>query len=176
MNYRLPALDELLRNASVPTEVRRTLAVVEVPFTDLDGCERLGCLIVHSELTVEVATLFREIHQARFPIERMEPLHKYDWSDDRSMADNNTSAFNYRLVDGTDRLSMHAYGWAIDINPLMNPWQRGDAVTPPGATYDPTRPGTITEHGPVVCAFKARGWSWGGDWLHQKDWHHFEKS
>jgi peptidoglycan L-alanyl-D-glutamate endopeptidase CwlK len=100
---------------------------------------------------------------------------KYGWSDDESMAANNSSGFNYRYIAGTDKLSQHAYGRAIDINPLFNPYIRGDVVDPPGGVYDPSRPGTLVAGDAIVQAFEARGWTWGGRWDTRKDWHHFEK-
>jgi len=168
-------LEEMLQGLQVPDWVCSLLTVIKVPFVDLEGVSCDGKLVVHKELASEVVEIFHEIRQAVFPIARMEPLSKYDWSDDRSMAANNTSAFNYRLVEGTTRLSLHALGRAIDINPAFNPWQRGPVVSPPGAIYDPARPGTITEDSAVVRAFQKRGWVWGGTWINQKDYHHFEK-
>jgi peptidoglycan LD-endopeptidase CwlK len=97
------------------------------------------------------------------------------------MMANNTSGFNYRMIAGTERLSNHARGRAIDINPLLNPCIRGDFVQPAGAAYDPSRPGTLTTDSPVTQFLKARGWIWGGDWASGrdgkplKDYQHFEK-
>jgi peptidoglycan L-alanyl-D-glutamate endopeptidase CwlK len=100
---------------------------------------------------------------------------KYDWSDDASMADNNTSAFNYRVVMGTERLSHHAYGRAVDINPYLNPViDENGRIDPPGATYVPQRPGTLSGSYPVVQEFINRGWRWGGNFSSSVDYHHFD--
>jgi hypothetical protein len=97
------------------------------------------------------------------------------WSDHLSMAANNTSSFNYRVVAGTSTLSAHATGRAIDINPAFNPYIRGADTEPPGAVYDPTRPGTLTATHPVTRRFLELGWTWGGDFVALKDYQHFEK-
>ncbi len=91
------------------------------------------------------------------------------------MAANNTSGFNYRHVPGHNSLSNHAFGRAIDINPVQNPYMQNGLATPPGAVYRPGQPGTITD-GPIVQAFERRGWHWGGRWRFQTDWQHFDKS
>jgi hypothetical protein len=96
------------------------------------------------------------------------------------MAANNTSAFNFRNVAGTQVLSKHALGAAIDINPRHNPMIIGAAIFPPsGAVYTDRsvcQPGMIVRPGPVVDLFDARGWEWGGDWSPMKDYHHFTKA
>lgn len=91
------------------------------------------------------------------------------------MADNNSSAFNYRTAVGKTNLSRHAFGRAIDINPVQNPYVKGGLVLPPGAVYDTGVRGTLLPDGVVVQAFEKRGWTWGGRWTTLKDWHHFEK-
>ncbi len=97
-------------------------------------------------------------------------------SDDASMAADNSSAFNFRVVAGTELLSQHALGRAIDINPVENPWRRPDRLVPiEGAAFaDRThvRPGMIVRPGPVVAALDELGWEWGGDWRHASDDHH----
>ena len=104
------------------------------------------------------------------------PIVRYGWSDEASMAADNTSAFNYRLIAGTDRLSRHATGRALDINPRRNPAVYPDGrIAPAGAVYRPGSPGTFTGEHPVVLAFRERGWRWGGDFTHLQDYHHFEK-
>ena len=97
-------------------------------------------------------------------------------SDDQSMLADNTSAFNYRTATGSKHLSMHAYGFAIDINPAQNPYIKGNIVLPPGAVYDTAKPGTLGANSPIVKTFKRLGWTWGGDWKSLKDYQHFEKA
>jgi len=91
------------------------------------------------------------------------------------MLANNTSAFNYRKVTGGKSLSMHSYGFAIDINPVQNPYFKGSIVLPEGAIYNPVAPGTLTAASPIVKTFKRLGWGWGGEWKSLKDYQHFEK-
>ncbi|HEY0706395.1 MAG TPA: M15 family metallopeptidase [Polyangia bacterium] len=138
-----------------------------------------GTLVVAKALADEVVAIFERVFAARFPIERMEPIDVFAGDDDASMAANNTSAFNFRVVAGTAVLSQHAFGVAIDINPRLNPMVVGTAVHPPNATEyldrEHLRPGMIVRPGPVVEAFAAFGWQWGGDWSPLKDYHHFVK-
>jgi hypothetical protein len=106
----------------------------------------------------------------------MIPIDAYGGDDDASMADDNTSAFNCREVTGGAGWSQHAYGLAIDINPLENPYVRGDEVLPPaGQEYldrDDVRPGMIIEGDDVVRAFTFRGFEWGGNFRTLKDYQH----
>jgi hypothetical protein len=168
-------LQEALTGKEIPDEIRALQVLVEVEHWGFDQQWHRGALVVHRELAEEVAAIFAEIAAARFPIEKVLPVAHYNWSDDLSMVDNNSSAFNYRLAVGKPNLSQHAWGRAVDINPRLNPYIRGELVLPPGAIYDPQVPGTLLENGPVVRAFEARGWTWGGRWTTLKDWHHFEK-
>lgn len=130
--------------------------------------------MVHTDLAEEVTRLFEKLQKIRFPIQQITPVVTYEWDDNASMAANNTSAFNYRFIAGTERLSNHSYGRAIDINPFQNPYtQRDGTVVPTGAVYDTTKPGTVTSE--IASIFKSYGWEWGGDWNERKDWQHFEK-
>jgi hypothetical protein len=137
-----------------------------------------GELVVDAAVADEVVAIFEAIFHAGFPIARMQRIDAFAANDDASMAANNSSGFNFRVVDGTRELSQHALGRAIDINPLQNPWLRGARVDPPaGSAYldrANVRPGMIVRPGPVVEAFARAGWLWGGD-LAQPDYHHFSK-
>jgi hypothetical protein len=168
-------LSEALAGKQIPADIRESLVLINVEYWGFDGIRHGGQLVVHCDLADEVREIFQEIAAARFPIAKMIPVVAYAWSDDATMADNNSSAFNYRLAVGKTHLSQHSYGRAIDINPVQNPYVKGDLVLPPGAIYDPTVPGTLLAHGPVVAAFEKRGWVWGGRWTTLFDWHHFEK-
>ncbi len=103
------------------------------------------------------------------------PIVKYNWSDNASMDDNNTSAFNYRNIAGTDRLSRHALGMAVDINPMFNPVVENEEITPKGGKWDHNRAGTLTDDSPIVKKFIENGWTWGGNFQSFKDYHHFDK-
>ncbi len=168
-------LEEALSGLTFPEDIRKSLVLLDVRHFGFDEHVHHGQLVVHQAMATETSTIFEKLFEMRFPIERVVPVVEYGWDDDRSMAANNSSAFNYRLISGTDRLSNHSHGLAVDINPALNPYTQKDGlVVPPGATYDPTRSGTITKDGPVVALFSAHGWGWGGDW-ERKDWQHFEK-
>ncbi len=155
------------------------LGLLTLSHWDFAGTPRTGQMVVAAELADEILTLFQGLFDAGFPIARMEPIEAFGGDDNASMAANNTSSFNFRNVAGTDVLSHHAFGVAIDINPLLNPMIVGGGVFPPGgaayADRSQARPGMIVRPGPVVDLFQARGWDWGGDWPHMKDYHHFFK-
>jgi hypothetical protein len=153
------------------------LRYVLVDYWGLDGREHRGELVVHADWAVAITEVFEDLFEAGFPIERMVLIDEYEGDDRRSMAANNTSAFNCRVVSGTTRWSEHAYGRAIDINPVQNPYVSGATVQPPaGAAYlDRTLdlPGMIHSGDAVVTAFDTIGWGWGGDWTNSKDYQHF---
>lgn len=153
------------------------LRAVEVTHWDVAGGVRTGRLVVAAAHAEAVVAILRDLFEARFPIERMEPVEAFGGSDDASMAANNTSAFNCRNTTGGSSWSEHSYGRAIDVNPLLNPYVRGALVLPPaGAAHlDRSRPtpGMIRSGDAVVHAFAARGWIWGGTWTSPKDYQHF---
>lgn len=151
---------------------------VELAHWDDEGEVRTGVLVIHADHVDDVITVFDKLFEARFPIASMRPITDFDGDDNASMQANNSSAFNCRVIDGTSTWSQHAYGGAIDINPLVNPWVRGDEVDPSeGAPYvDRTRtdvPGLIVAGDVVTEAFAAIGWGWGGDWNNSLDYQHF---
>lgn len=153
------------------------LTLLELRHWGFDGQVHTGQLVIATRVADEVSEAFEALFAAGFPIERMELIDVYDGDDDASMAANNTSAFNCRAVEGSDRWSEHALGTAIDINPVQNPYLRDGRISPnAGTAYldrDDVRPGMIVRPGPVVDAFIAIGWGWGGDWRSVKDYHHF---
>ena len=154
----------------------RDLAYLRVDHVTMDGGIARGELIVAAALASRAVELLRRLHALGFPIRQLRLVDDYGASDDASMDADNSSAFNFRVVAGTDLLSQHALGRAIDINPLENPWRRPDRILPPaGAAFaDRThvRPGMIVRPGPVVAALDEQGWEWGGDWRHAFDDHH----
>jgi len=195
--FSLAAADQpIFRNepvsASLLARIRRTtwhpgcpvapgdLRQLTLSFRDFENKTRTGTLLVHRDLADEVVRLFQSLYQKGFQIERMVPIEEYGGSDDASMAANNTSAFNCRDTTGKPGVfSNHSWGRAIDINPLMNPYVKGDKVLPPaGRKYlDRTRvfPGSILKDGFVVREFEGAGWTWGGRWTDRQDYQHFEK-
>jgi poly-gamma-glutamate synthesis protein (capsule biosynthesis protein) len=155
----------------------RDLRYVRVGFWDFRGRPRTGELVVHEDHAEALVEVFRDLFRVRFPVARMVLVDEYGGDDDRSMAANNTSAFNCRLATGGSSWSEHAYGRAIDVNPVQNPYVNGETVLPPaGEAYvdrSVKATGMIKRAGPVVPAFAAVGWSWGGDWTTLKDYQHF---
>ena len=156
------------------------LRLLRVPYVDFDGVARRGRMVVNERQAGKVLRVFRRLYETPFPIARMRLIDAYDGSDDQSMADNNTSAFNCRTVPGTSRWSEHSYGRAIDVNPVQNPYVNGSTVQPAaGRAYtdrSDVRPGMVVRPGPVVRAFGAVEWQWGGDWNNSKDYQHFSRT
>lgn len=155
------------------------LRVVAVEHWTFAAATQRGELVVHERVADEVVAIFEELHAARFPVESVLPIERFDGDDERSMAANNASAFNYRLIAGTNVPSHHGLGLAIDVNPRQNPWVRGDVVLPvEGRSFldrRDVRPGMIVEGGVALAAFERRGWDWGGRWTEAPDYHHFSK-
>lgn len=153
------------------------LRYLTVPYLDMSGAPRTGELVVHEDVATDVLEVFAALRAARFPIASMRLVDDFDASDDASMAADNTSAFNCRLRTGGSTWSEHAYGRAIDLNPVENPYVRGSHVAPrAGAAYvdRPDLPGVVHEGDVVVEAFAAIGWVWGGTWTDGVlDYQHF---
>lgn len=168
-------LEESVSGLKIPYYIRKNLSLVNVRYYSFDGKLHEGQVLIRTDLAGEIKDIFREIEESRFPVGKVIPIAKYNWSDSLSMAGNNTSAFNYRLVKGTKILSAHSTGGAIDINPLQNPQFQNGKFSPPGSRYDAKTPGTITPSSSVVKAFTKRGWKWGATWRSTKDYQHFEK-
>lgn len=178
-----PALVDSMRRTTwhegcpvAPRDLRR----VEIAYWGFDGKPARGVLVIHRDLAAEVASIFGEFFAHGFLIERMEPIENFAGDDDRSMQANNTSAFNCR--DATSKpgvFSNHSWGRAIDINPLTNPYVKGEKVLPPrGRAYldrAKAAPGSILDRSFAVQAFEKRGWTWGGRWKDRQDYQHFEK-
>jgi poly-gamma-glutamate synthesis protein (capsule biosynthesis protein) len=163
----------------VPLDALRYL---EMSYVGFGGREHLGEMVVHEDFADDVIAVFGELYEARWPIQRMCLVDDYQGDDQRSMAANNTSAYNCRRVAGTERWSNHAYGAAIDVNPVQNPHVTATSTAPPAgrpfAAIDrsatasvPT--GVIRAGGVVVRAFARIGWEWGGQWSASKDYQHF---
>lgn len=145
-----------------------------------DGRIRRGALVVHRDVVDDVIAIFDRLLQLRFPIERMQTVDRYPGAaDELSMRDNNTSAFNCRPLPGSSRWSLHAYGRAVDVNPLVNPYIDAAGKLEPataGPYLDRTRDdlGLLRADSPAVRAFTDRGWRWGGAWRDPVDYQHFE--
>jgi hypothetical protein len=156
----------------------RQLRLVRVRHWGFDGNFHRGRLVVHEEETREVLRAMRSLFRHEFPIRRMEVIDAYGGDDHRSMNADNTSAFNCRFVAGTSRWSQHAFGKAIDLNPIENPYviSSGHVSPPAGRPYaDRSRDGEgmIKSGSSTVRAFRRVGWKWGGNWSGAKDYQHF---
>jgi len=170
-------LAEAIAGTPAPDLIRERLCLLDVCYVSFDDCLHQGQLVIHEEIRQEILDLFHVMEKLGFPIARVVPIVRYGWSDEASMQANNSSAFNYRLIAGTERLSLHARGLAVDINPFMNPIIYSDGrISPPGAQYLPGSRGVLTDQGAVVREFLQRGWRWGGHFQSFKDYHHFEKT
>ncbi|MEV4621584.1 M15 family metallopeptidase [Asanoa sp. NPDC049573] len=154
------------------------LRQVKLTYWGFDDQAHTGVIVVHRTVAADVTKVFGTLFAKRFPIRAMEPVSAYGGSDDRSMAADNTSAFNCRnaVSSGKPSWSVHAYGKAIDINPVENPYLFGDEVLPPqGKPFvhrSPYRPGMAVKGGVLVKAFASVGWKWnvGGA---NPDYQHF---
>ncbi len=167
---------EALAGTNAPQPVTDALRLLEVSYFSFDGRLHRGQLLLHEAVERDVREIFRLIEAMRFPVAGVVPIVRYQWSDAASMAANNSSAFNYRPVAGSDRLSHHASGRAIDINPVQNPAvYRGGRIEPPGAVYDPGGAGAFSAASPILRAFLIRGWQWGAGFEAVRDYHHFQK-
>lgn len=166
-------LDDVIaiKGKDAPEEVVRQLVLIDLPFIDFSGKPRTGQMVVHKALAGEVKKIFEAIKEAGFPLESMVPARR---SRPKGPT-NNTSAFNYRKIAGTDTLSQHSYGRAIDINPALNPFFSKHGIVPQNASYDEMRAGTLTINSPPVKIFESYGWLWLGRKKSHKDYMHFEK-
>ena len=158
-----------------PAQLRR----VRLRYVGFDGKAHRGQLIVNARVARDVASVFGSLYRARFPIRRMLPVDAYHGSDARSTAADNTSSFNcrYAVAPGARHWSMHAYGEAIDVDTVENPYIQGGRVTPanaePYADRANVRRGMAVEGGVLVRAFARVGWGWGGRWSGSPDYQHF---
>ena len=158
------------------------LRALRVSFVGFDGRAHTGTIVVNRRVVADATTVFRRLYATRFPIRRMEPVARYGGSDDRSMAADNTSAFNcrYAVAPGPKRWSVHAYGEAVDVNTVENPYLVGGRVLPPAGrrftNRRDARPGMAVAGGVLVRSFASVGWLWGGRWSASPDWQHFSKT
>jgi hypothetical protein len=157
------------------------LRTLSLSFWGFDAKAHQGTLVVNASYVAAYVSAFRAMYLARFPIRQMRPISAYSGNDNKSMADDNTSAFNcrYAVSNGPKHWSMHAYGQAVDVDPLENPYELDGKVLPPaGAPYthrSDVRPGMIVPGSAPVRAFAAVHWGWGGYWS-APDYQHFSSS
>lgn len=165
-----------------------------LPLTDLryvkalhcnaEGKPQLGELLCHKNIATDLVDIFKNLYKAHYRIERMILIDAYGADDERSMSANNTTCFNFRYVAGTQRLSNHSKGCAIDINPLYNPYVKRSKngvlhVSPAAARpyADRSKKFAYKIDTTDLCyrEFIRHGFVWGGAWKRSKDYQHFEK-
>lgn len=160
------------------------LSYVHILHYDFNGEVTEGELICNNAIARDLVEIFYELYLNEYQLERVTLIENYGGDDDLSMADNNTSCFNYRVVSGSRKLSQHAYGLAIDINPFYNPYvtyPNGDIkIQPEGSEAyvdrDEHFPYKIDANDLCYKLFKEHGFTWGGDWNSSKDYQHFQKA
>ena len=165
----------------VPYEDLRYLNIL---YVDFHGETQVGEIICNQAIAQDLVEIFYELYLAGYPLESVRLVDEFGGDDTLSMEHNNTSCFNFRVVDGTSNLSKHAYGLAIDINPLYNPyvtWPGGkQRVSPAAAAPFADRsldfPNKIDEDDLCYQLFAERGFTWGGHWRTMKDYQHFQKA
>ena len=166
------------------TVPRSDLRHVRVLHVDAQGKVHKGELVCNQAIAQDLVDIFRQLYQARYPIEKIRLIDDYEADDEQSMSDNNTSSFCYRTVSGTKKLSKHALGMAVDINTRYNPWVRkgtdGRQLVSPsnGLPYADRRkqyPYKIVKGDLLYRLFIQHGFHWGGNWRTMKDYQHFEK-
>lgn len=190
--YHMPLTDELKEyitgrsypDTDEPLQISyEDLAYVHVLHYDFEGQIQEGELICNQAIAQDLTEIFKELYDNQYPIEKIRLIDAYDADDDASMEDNNTSCFNYRVVEGKTTLSNHSYGLAIDVNPFYNPYVRtkdgNTLVSPedavPYADRSADFPYKIDENDLCCQLFAEHGFTWGGNWNSVKDYQHFEK-
>lgn len=161
-----------------------SLRYLRIRYLDFDGNTQEGEMIVNKKIALNTLKVFYQLYKIQYPIGKMKLVDEYDADDEKSMADNNTSAFNYRKVANSEKLSNHSYGLAIDINPRINPYITSYGIAPANSKIYREREVSrcrgkyrdymIHKGDEVYKIFKKYGFSWGGDWKNSKDYQHFE--
>lgn len=188
-----PEIEARIRGISYPEDDTNIevsiddLSYVSVLYNDFDGNVAQGELICNNSIALDLVEIFEELYRNGYQFEQIALIDEYGGDDTLSMANNNTSCFNYRIVDGSNHLSKHAYGLAIDINPFYNPYVvfnkdgSGETyISPKGSEVYADRsndfPYKIDENDLCYKLFIEHGFTWGGNWNSSKDYQHFQKA
>lgn len=163
-------LEQFLKGIEIPSILKDNLDCISVKHYDFNNQISNGFIICNKKISDNLKLVFNDLLKLNFPIHSIIPISEFKWDDMESVKFNNSSCFNYRFVIGSNKLSDHATGNAIDINPFQNPWIHPSAHKIEGRKYDKKQMGTITDE--VVNIFKKYGFSWGGDWK-TPDYQHF---
>ena len=178
ISYLFPLTSSLAQPAGV------VLDTLQVKYIDFEGKTQQGVLICNKAIAKDLREIFAELYKAKYPIERIRPISEYGNDDERSMQANNTSCYCFRNIEGSTRLSKHAQGLAIDVNPLYNPCVRrkkdGTLLVQPstGKPYvnrSKSFKYKITQQDLCYRLFVRHGFKWGGAWRSLKDYQHFER-
>ena len=155
------------------------LRYLKLLYYDFGGRVRRGEMVCNKAIADDLLYIFKELYKAKYPIASIRLIDDFDGDDQRSMEANNTSCFNYRTKTSGTSLSAHARGMAVDVNPLQNPYVKGEIVEPEAAREYADRtvdfPHKITDDDLCCKLFRSRGFQWGGAWNSVKDYQHFEK-
>ena len=178
-----PKVEARMRGKSYPENATIELAelrYLQLAYYGFDGMPHMGEMVCNAAIAQDLLEIFRELYRAEYPIRSIRLVDDFDGSDEDSMRADNTSCFNYRTVSGQKKLSRHAMGMAVDVNPLENPYidTRGAVHPEEGAPYvDRTQdfPYKIDREDLCYRLFREHGFSWGGAWTRSKDYQHFEK-
>lgn len=176
----------VIPDGETPAISYEDLRYLNVLYYDFNGEIQTGELICHKGISQDLLEIFYELYRNEYQIEKIRLIDEYGGDDTDSMEDNNTSCFNYRLVEGTESLSKHALGCAVDINPFYNPYVvfnkdgKGETYISPAGSEDYADrsrdfPYKIDDDDLCCKLFKAHGFTWGGDWNSSKDYQHFQK-
>ena len=184
-SHLLPLTSYLLPLTSISAQPAGVeLDTLAVQYVDFEGATQQGVMICNKAIAKDLREIFAELYKAKYPIERIRPISEYGNDDERSMQANNTSCYCYRTVEGSNKLSKHARGMAIDVNPLYNPCVKrkkdGTLLVQPstGKPYvnrSKQFKYKITQQDLCYRLFIRHGFKWGGAWRTLKDYQHFEK-
>ena len=169
-------IDDVFKGKKIPDEIINQQVLIDIYYYGYDEKIHKGQLVCHFSVEDDILKVFNKLLADKFPIYSVIPINAFDWDDNKSMLANNTSCFNYRKTQ-SGKMSEHAKGLAIDINPFNNPYiSRNKKIYPNGASYNHNAKGTINSNSNIIKFFKEIGWKWGGDWIYSKDYQHFSLS
>ena len=159
------------------------LRYVKIRYVDFDGKAQNGELICNQKIAQDLVEIFSELYDRQYPLASVRLVEDFGGDALASMEADNTSCFNFREVTssggGRHKLSLHAYGLAVDLNPLYNPYVKKGKILPqsakPYANRKHANPYRIDHEDLAYQLFTAHGFTWGGDWKSLKDYQHFEK-
>lgn len=168
-----------------PEEILNELEILTVTYYGFDNLIHQGQIVVNKKIIKPTQAFFNMALDIKFPIEKVIPIshQNYKWDDNVSCNDNNSAGYNFRYIGGTTKMSKHAQGLAIDINPIQNPYIKYNEsleqifIAPEGGIFNPEIPGTLHQDHPLVIFMKNEGFDWGGDWTKESgriDYQHFE--